>query len=188
VIARSKERGAALGASETVYTLIDPKTVWVLAFIDESKAGEIKVGQPAEIVLRSHPGERLAGKVARIQPESDRVNEERRIEIAFARLPEDPSLGEQAEVTITTVLLAQATLVPEQAIEGLAKGRGTVWTVEDGRLKRREVTLGHRLLDGRHEITGGVPAGARVVTQTRSGLRAGRAAIVADKNASEPAR
>ena len=55
VTARSKELGSALPAGQPVFTLIDPKTIWVLAYVDESKAGEIKVGQPAEIVLRSQP-------------------------------------------------------------------------------------------------------------------------------------
>ena len=178
VTARLKELGSALGAGEPVFTLIDPKSVWVLGFIDESKAGEIKVGEPAEIVLRSRPHQRFAGQVARIEPESDRVNEERRIEIAFDKLPADFHLGEQAEVYITTLHLPQALLAPEAAIVGLGKGGGTVWTVEDGHLQQRAVTLGHRLLDGRYEITGGVPDKAQVVAQLRSGLRAGRAAIV----------
>ena len=181
VTARSKELGSALGAGEPVFTLIDPKSVWVLAFIDESKAGEIKVGEPAEIVLRSRPSQRLRGKVARIEPESDRVNEERRVEIAFDKLPDDFHLGEQAEVYITTVRLPQALLVPEAAIVGLGKNRGTVWTVEDGHLQQHEVTLGHRLLDGRYEITGGVPDKAQVVVQLRSGLRVGRAATIAEE-------
>jgi HlyD family secretion protein len=43
------------------------------------------------------------------------------------------------------------------------------------------VTLGHRLLDGRYEITSGVPAGAKVVTQLRSGMRIGRAAKIETK-------
>jgi HlyD family secretion protein len=182
--ARLKELGSALGAGEPVFTLIDPKTVWVLAFIDESKAGEITVGKRAEIVLRSRPNERFRGQVARIEPESDRVNEERRIEIAFDNLPADFHLGEQAEVYVTTVRLPQGLLVPEAAITGLGKNRGTVWTVEDGQLQQYEVTLSHRLLDGRYEITGGVPDKARVVAPLRSGLRAGRAASIAE----EPAR
>jgi HlyD family secretion protein len=176
VTARAKELGSALGAGEPVFTLIDPKSVWVLAFIDESKAGEIQVGKPAEIVLRSRAGQRIAGRVARIEPESDRVNEERRIEVAFAQIPANFNLGEQAEVYITTVHLAQALLVPEAAIIGLGKNQGTVWTVEDGRLQQHGVTLGHRLLDGRFEIIGGLPNKAVVVTQLRSGLRVGRAA------------
>jgi HlyD family secretion protein len=153
--------------------------VWVLAYIDESKAGEIAVGQPAEIVLRSQSDLRIAGHVARIEPESDRVNEERRIEIAYEELPDSFHLGEQAEVYITTVHLPRALLVAEAAIIGLGEGRGTVWTVEDGHLQQREVTLGHRLLDGRYEIVGGVAEKAMVVAHLRSGLRADRAVTIA---------
>ena len=186
VTARLKELGSALGPGEPVFTLIDPKSVWVLAYIDESKAGEVEVGEPADVVLRSHPGQRLRGKVARIEPESDRVNEERRIEIAFDNIPANANLGEQAEVYITTVRLPQALLVPEAAIVGLAKNRGTVWTVDDARLQQHEVTLGHRLLDGLYEITGGVPSGAAVVTQLVSGLRVGRAAKIDAKSGGGP--
>jgi HlyD family secretion protein len=176
VISRQKELGSALGAGEAVFTVIDPKSVWVLAYIDETKAGEIRIGQPAEIVLRSQPNQRLSGRVARIQPESDRINEERRIEIAFDRIPEDFNLGEQAEVYITTVHLAQALLVPEATVEGLQRNSGTIWTVEDGHLQRRQVSLGHRLLDGRYEITGGLPGNSVPVIQLTGGLRVGRAA------------
>lgn len=182
VTARAKELGSALGAAESVFTLIDPKSVWVLAYVDESKAGEIKVGESAEIVLRSHPNEHLRGRVARIEPESDRVNEERRVEVAFDHIPAYANLGEQAEVYITTLHLAQALLVPEAAILDLSKDRGTVWTVENGYLQQRKVTLGHRLLDGRYEITGGVPDAAQVVAQLRNGMRAGRAALVEAKS------
>ncbi|WP_164871857.1 efflux RND transporter periplasmic adaptor subunit [Solirhodobacter olei] len=178
VTARNEEPGSALTAGESVFTLVDPKSIWVLAYVDESKAGDIKVGQPATIVLRSHPTERLAGRVARIEPESDRVNEERKVEIAFSNPRQNFNLGEQAEAYVTTMRLPQALLVPEVAILDLSKDSGTVWTVEDGQLKQHKATLGHRLLDGRYEITGGVPEGARVVTVLRAGLRAGRAANV----------
>lgn len=179
VIARQKEPGTVLAPGEPVFTLVDPRTVWVLAYIDESKAGGIEVGQPVEIVLRSLPAQRFHGRVARLQIESDRVNEERRIEIAFDRIPGDFHLGEQAEVYITTTRLPRALLIPEAAIEDIARARGTVWTVEDGHLARRKVTLGHRMLDGRIEITSGVPDGARVVARLVGGLRDGRPARIA---------
>jgi HlyD family secretion protein len=150
----------------------------VLAYIDESKAGEIEVGEAVEIVLRSRPSQRFRGKVARIEPESDRVNEERRVQVAFDALPDNFNLGEQAEVYITTVRLAEPLLVPEAAITGLGKTQGTVWTVENGYLQRRAVTLGHRLLDGRYEITSGIPDQAAIVAQLPRGLRVGRAAKI----------
>jgi len=88
-------------------------------------------------------------------------------------------------VQITTVTLPQALLVPEAAIVGLGKSSGTVWTVEDGHLQQREVTLGHRLLDGRYEIVGGVPDRAVVVAPLPSGLRVGRAANIAAAKAAK---
>lgn len=185
VTARTKERGSALGAGEAVFTVIDPASVWVLAYIDESKAGEIAVGQPVDIILRSQPARRIAGKVARIEPESDRVNEERRVAVALGRIPDNFNLGEQAEVFITTVHLAQPVLVPEAAIVGLGKQSGAVWTVEGGTLRQHSVTLGHRLLDGRYEITGGVPSGAAVVTELTSRLREGRAAKIDTKTSAK---
>jgi HlyD family secretion protein len=178
VTARLKELGSALAAGEAVFSLIDPKTVWVLAYVDESKAGEIAVGQSAEVVLRSQPNRRIAGRVARIEPESDRVNEERRVAVAFENIPDNFYLGEQAEVYITTVHLKNPILVPEGAIIGMGQNQGTVWTIERGRLRQHNVTLGHRLLDGRYEIADGVPEEAAVVTHLRSGLRVGRAVTV----------
>lgn len=180
VTERLKEPGSALAVGEPVFSLIDPQTVWVLAYIDESKSGGIAIGQAAEIVLRSQSDRRIAGHVARIEPESDRINEERRIEIAFDHLPDDFHLGEQAEVYITTARLDRGLFIPEAAIEGLGENRGTVWTVEDGRLRQRAVTLRHRLLDGRYEITEGVPENAAVLSQLRNGLRAGRFAKSAE--------
>jgi len=182
VIVREKELGTALAAGEPVFTLVDCKAIWVLAYIDESKAGEIRVGQPAEIVLRSLPGQRFQGRIARIEIESDRVNEERRVNVIFDQVPQDYHLGEQAEVYITTTRLPHALLVPEVAIEDLKSDRGTVWTVEDGRLARRDVTLGHRMLDGRIEIVGGIPDGARVLSSLPSGLRVGRATVAGEQS------
>jgi HlyD family secretion protein len=182
VMARLKELGSVLGPGEPVFTLIDPATVWALAYVDESRAGELRVGQPAEVVLRSRCGDRLTGRVARIDIESDRVTEERRVSVAFDRCPADFHLGEQAEVVITTGRLERALLVPEAAVVDAGGGAGMVWTIEDGRLNRRDVLLGHRLLDGRVEIAGGVPEGASVVIQPSSGgLRIGRAARIVEE-------
>jgi HlyD family secretion protein len=177
VTSRQRELGSMLVPGEPVFSLIDPQAVWVLAYIDESKAGGIAVNAPTEIVLRSRPDQPLSGRVARIQIESDRVNEERRVEILFDRLPKDFHLGEQAEVHITVSQLDKAVLVPEVAISNSKGNRGTIWTVEDTRLERREVSLGHRTLDGRVEIAGGLPEGASAVIDLVSGLRVGRAAM-----------
>lgn len=176
VVERHKELGSVLSPGEALFTLVAPETVWALAYVDEARAGGIQVGQPAEVRLRSLPRQMFQGHVTRIAIESDRVSEERRVYITCDRCPESFHLGEQAEVFITTAVLDTALLVPETAVEGFNGTEGTVWTVEDGALRRREVTFGHRTLESRLEIVDGLPDGARVVTALRPGLREGRAA------------
>ncbi|PKP76385.1 MAG: efflux RND transporter periplasmic adaptor subunit [Alphaproteobacteria bacterium HGW-Alphaproteobacteria-3] len=178
VVQRHKELGSVLSPGEALFTLVVPETVWALAYVDEARAGDLRVGQPAEVRLRSLPRKIFEGHVTRIGIESDRVSEERRVYIACDRCPDSFHLGEQAEIFITTGNLDKALLVPETAVEDFDGTEGTLWTVEDGELRRREVTLGHRTLDSQLEITGGLPKGAHAVTALRPGLREGRAAKV----------
>jgi HlyD family secretion protein len=180
VVKRHKELGAVLKAGETLFTLIDPKSVWALAYVDEVRAGEIQVGQPAEVKLRSRPRDVFQARVIRIGIESDRVSEERRVYVKCEQCPESGvHLGEQVEVFITTGTLDEAQLVPEHAILAFDGVTGSVWTVENGRLQKRQVRLGSRTLDGRVVITGGLPDGVRPVTNPPKGAVEGRAARIA---------
>jgi HlyD family secretion protein len=177
VVARHREPGDVAVPGEPVFTLVDPTTFWALAHVDEAVAGGIAVGQPAEVRLRSLPGELFRGRVARIAIESDRVTEERSVYIKCEICPPEPHLGEQAEVLITKGRLERALLVPEAAIALADPVRGTVWTIEDGRLARREVGLGARTLDGRMAVVEGLPDGALVVGRIEPGMVEGRRAV-----------
>ena len=147
-----------------------------MAYIDESRAGAIKESQPVEVRLRSLPNQVFPALVVRIGIESDRVSEERRVYVKCQQCPVRFHLGEQAEVLITVATLAKARLVPEAAVSGYDGAKGTVWTVEGGRLKRRVVTFGHRTEDSRLEVRGGFPDGAAIVTEVSASLQEGRAA------------
>jgi len=184
VVERHRELGTVLAPGERVFTLVDPDTVWVLVYVDEARAGDLRVGQPAEIRLRSLPLQVFSGHVARIGIESDRVSEERRVYIAFNQIPQDFHLHEQAEALITTASLEHALLVPQAAVGGFDGTSGMVWTVEDGRLVKHEVRFGRRTLDGRLEIVSGLPEQAEVVADLPFGLREGRRASAAGEAAS----
>jgi HlyD family secretion protein len=186
VIARLKELGSIVNVGEPVFTLIDPASIWVRAFIDEGRSGALQIGQTAWVRLRSEPERLVEAEVVRIDQENDRVTEERRIYVRCrACKPEHQIrfLGEQAEVEVVTGVAPQAVLVPARAVDGFDGKAGSVWTVEDGRLIRRGVTFGNRLLDGRLEIRGGLPEGARVVVSDVARAREGRAARIATGSA-----
>lgn len=175
VVSRHKELGTVLNPGEPLVTLVDPASVWGLAYVDESRAGHLLPGQPAEVRLRSRPNEPLRAHVERIAIESDRVSEERSVYVKCDQCPVDFHLGEQIEVFITVATLPNALLVPETAVDLYDGMEGTVWTVEEGALQRRKLMFGHRTLDGRLEITGGLARDARVLARWPPGLRANRA-------------
>lgn len=180
VISRNLELGSMPNPGQSVFTLVAANTVWVRSFVDERLAGRLSLGQPVEIILRSNPTQPIPGHIGRIEIQSDAVNEERLVDVAFDHLPGNIHLSEQAEVVITTSTLARTVLVPPTAITELRDGRGTVWTVEDGRLARREVGFGPELLDGRLPVLDGLPPDAKVVAAPVSGARVDRAARIVE--------
>ncbi|MDE2167682.1 MAG: efflux RND transporter periplasmic adaptor subunit [Alphaproteobacteria bacterium] len=182
VISRNLELGSTPNPGQSVFTLVEANTVWAVGYVDERLAGRLHVGQPAEIALRSDPSTRLPGHVARIEIQSDAVNEERLVDVAFDQIPDSIHLAEQAEVYVTAAELKQAVVVPQAAVADFADGKGTVWTLESGRLAKRLVTFGPQLLDGGLPVLAGLPAGAAVVLP-QSGLRVGERARAATASA-----
>jgi HlyD family secretion protein len=181
VMARTRELGSALGANEPVFTIIDPAAVWALAYIEEARAGPINIGLPAQVTLRSAPDKRITAKVVRIDIESDRVNEERRVYVRCDSSTHSLHVGEQVEVRITVATLPTARLVKLRSLQNVQKREATAWTVENGRLHQRTVTLGYRTLDGRTEITGGLPEGVEIVSEFVDGLKIGGRAVIANE-------
>lgn len=178
VVERHRELGTVIKAGDPIFTLVAPETIWALAYVDESRAGAIVEGQPVKLRLRSLPQLVFDARVERIGIESDRVSEERRVYVKCERCPPRFHLGEQAEVLITVATIDKAILVPEAAVSRFDGKKGEVWTVESGRLIRREVGFRHRTEDSRLELITGLPEQAQVVTALESGFREGRAARI----------
>ena len=176
IVTRHAEAGTVVRAGDPIFTLIAPETVWIQAYVDEERAGQLALGQAGTIRLRSQPQAEFQGSIARIGLESDRVNEERRIWLTCTDCPQPLYLGEQAEVRITTGNRNSALMVPEMAITGFDGHRGRVWLVRDGRLEQAELTFGARDDRGRVEVTGSLPDDAAIVARIPQGATEGRRA------------
>jgi HlyD family secretion protein len=179
VIARHKELGSVANPGEAVFTLIVPDSIWVRAYVDEGLAGGLAPGQTAFVRLRSEFQTLVEAEIVRIDQESDRITEERRVYVRCRAC--DPAhqlryLGEQAEIEIVKKILPSGRFVPMRMVEGYDGHSGAVWVIDEGRLARRRLPLGERLLDGRIQIGDDVPAATQIVIEDRADLREGRAA------------
>ncbi len=161
IITRDLEQGATVSPGMSIFTLADPRTVWVKANVDESQLKEVAVGNRAVITLRSSAGEQLPGRVARVGHQSDRVTEELEVDVAFEQPLKSLRLGEQSDVYIVTGMKKDVPTLPAAAIVTKDKKRG-VWVVENGRLAFRPVTVGIEDRRNFTEIVAGLDTGTPV--------------------------
>jgi len=167
VISREAEAGDAITAGAPIFRIADTSMIWILAYIDETMAGEIKVGNPARVYLRSRSQESLPGKVARVEIESDRVTEERVVNITFPVPSEVPPIGEQATVHIVAREKTQVPALPRASLVPSGNKHG-VWIIKDGRVYWRHVQVGIKDPSGWVEIISGLEKDERVINAAPS--------------------
>jgi HlyD family secretion protein len=161
VITRDLEKGATVTPGMSIFTLADPRTIWVKANVDESRLKGVSVGRKAVITLRSASGEQLPGQVARLGRQSDRVTEELEVDVAFSEPLKHFRLGEQSDVYIVTEMKKDAPSLPAAAIVSKGDRRG-VWVLKNGRLAFKVVTVGIEDRRNLTEIVSGLDADDRV--------------------------
>ncbi len=132
VIERIVQPGQSVPPAFTLVKIVDPKTLWIKAWIDERISGKVKVGQKAKIVLRSRETLPYEGIVRRIAAVSDPVTQEREVDVGFVTIPDPFYMNEQAEVSITVETFKGLYKVPLRYIV-THKGKKGVWVAQNGK-------------------------------------------------------
>lgn len=169
VTSRDAEPGSTVIAGQSVLKLEDPTSLWVTVRLDQGRSTGLRVGLPAVITLRSDARKPFAGKVVRVEPISDSVTEERIAKVAFEPLPQGPSTGEMAEVTLHLPAVQNVLIVPNASLRYRGPQVG-LWRRENGHLRFVSVKLGAEGLDGKVQIVEGVTAGDEVVVYSEREL------------------
>lgn len=169
VTARLVEPGTTVMAGQAVVQVIDPATLWVKTRIDQGQAGGIRVGQRADIVLRSDSNRTYAGEVQRVDWVSDAVTEERIVNVGFKARPEGIAVGELVEVTVRVAELASARSVPAAAVKRVSREDG-VWRLRQDRVTFQPIRPGITTLDGHSEVLAGLDVGDEVIVHSDRAL------------------
>jgi HlyD family secretion protein len=170
VTLRRLEPGSTVVGGQLVLQVIDPASLWIETRIAQQQAGQVAVGQHAQIVLRSRPHAPLSGKVARVDRVSDAVTEERIVNVAVAAA--DASLGEYAEVTIRLPELNDIRSIPSVAVKQREQQTG-VWVLQQGDVVFKPVRIGLSTIDGRSQVLDGLGDDDQVIVYSQQPLREG---------------
>jgi HlyD family secretion protein len=164
-----------------ILDLIDTRSIYVSAPLDEVDSGRIRKGHTARVTVDSQPGKHFAARVAEVAPYvMDRLEQNRTLEIelelddvqaAASLLP-----GTSADAEVILSARDDVLRVPTSALlEG-----GKLLVLEGDRLVERTLQIGLRNWD-MTEVTGGLAQGDRVVVSLdRPEVKAGARAHVAE--------
>lgn len=158
ITAREVEAGQMVGPGTPLFRLVNPRDLWVTARIDETVVGQVAVGQPAEIRLRT--GERTTGKVARIGLQANAATRELEVDVAFDAPPARFAIDQEADVAVQAGE-ERGVVIPASALRQGSRDLG-VLAVVDGRAELRPVKTG--AADSRLVVVReGLEAGDRVI-------------------------
>lgn len=157
VLRQDGEVGEVAEPGTVLFWVGEPLPLLVEADVNEEDIPRVAVGQRAVLKADAFPDRILEAKVDSITPKGDPVAKTYRVRLA---LPEDTPLliGMTVEVNVIVQVSSGALLVPTNALRG-----GSLFIVENGVARRRDVTVGIRGASNTQILSGLGEAGRVIV-------------------------
>jgi len=162
--------------------LYDPKNLQVRVDVPLADAGNVSVGQKAEVTVEVLPDRTFNGNVTRITHEADIQKNTLQVKVRIDEpLPElKPEMLARVKFLAVAKEGASSTekarvFAPEKLLSRTDKGRAKAWVVDPARgmAVRREVTTGPGKMNGWVEIVDGLAPGDRLIADAPATLEDG---------------
>jgi RND family efflux transporter MFP subunit len=163
-------------------TQIDPIAV-AFTLPERELAGlqqALSAGSVPVTVSPTAGGDRYQGKVTFVDNAVDTTTGTIRVKAEFANPKSSLWPGMYVSVDMSARTLANATVVPAQAVQTGPDNRFIYVVGDDGKVALRPVQLGY-LAEG-VAVVDGIPAGARIVVEGAQNLRPGSSVVEADRS------
>ena len=134
-----------VGGGTTILTLSDLSRIFVIASVDESDIGKVKVDQKAQVTVDSYPDVHFSGKVVQIATRGVNISNVVTFDVKVEILGKNKSLL-KPEMTANVQIVANekpnVLLIPNDAIEFSADGPRAHVVLPNGTTVARPLTLG----------------------------------------------
>ena len=71
VLRKNVEPGETVTPGTPILTLMDPRDLWLRAYVAETDVGRIRIGQPARVTIDAYPGRPFNGAITEIASEAE---------------------------------------------------------------------------------------------------------------------
>jgi HlyD family secretion protein len=154
-----------VGGGTSVMTLSDMSHIFVMASVDESDIGQVKVGQTVDITADAFPGKHFGGKVVRIATQGVNTTNVVTFEVKIEVTSENKGLLKpQMTANVQIIEANKPNVITVPMLSIIRKQHKTYVTIvkPDNSTEEREVQLG--IDDGdNQEVLSGISAGESVL-------------------------
>jgi RND family efflux transporter MFP subunit len=163
VAERYVDEGQTVSANTPLVRIVELDPITAVIFATEKDYGKLQPGQAVSLATDAYAAESFAGRIARIAPVFREATRQARVEISVDNSGHRLKPGMFIRATVVLDRVADAIIVPEQALTTRNDRTGVFLVGDDGRsVAWREVQVGIRE-GGRVQVLGKELAG-RVVT------------------------
>ena len=168
-------------AAKPIFRIVDNRLLNLTVTVSSADSARIKVGQPLEFTVDSLPGRTFTGKVMFINPELSSADRSLKVIAEVRNLPELLKGGLFAKGRIVIGKRSNVLQVPRSAVDrfDLAAGKGSLFVVENGLARRRDIrtaTVSGEMV----EVATGLKQGEQYVVRGAFNLKDGdRVALAA---------
>ena len=184
---RHVQPGEKVNFDSPLFTIVDLAKMELQAMVPANDIPEIKPGMAVELSIDGFGERAFAGSVERINPMTEAGT---RAIMVFVQIPNADAALRGGMFATGRIRLAGATAVPTLPVTAVRSeaGQTFVWTIEGGKLNRRNVSLGRRdEAAARVEIKNTLPVGAQVLGARFDNLKDGASAILRVPTVDKPA-
>lgn len=164
VTSKSAALGELVAKGQEIFTVSDPRFLWLIGEVKETDAARVRPGQKLEFTISAHPDQVLRGSIARVgaavEPGSRTFEIRAEVDNRDGRLKP----GMFADISIVTGTLANALLVSDAALQSDGDSQIAFVAFGNGKFEKRTVKTG-RAQGGKVQVLEGIKEGEAVVTE-----------------------
>ncbi len=175
---RHVQPGEKVNFDSPLFTIVDLARMELQAMVPANDIPEIKPGMAVELAIDGFGDRAFTGTVERINPMTEAGT---RAIMVFVQIPNADAALRGGMFATGRIRLAGAASVPTLPVTAIRTeaGQTFVWTIEGGKLNRRNVSLGRRdEAAARVEIRNALPVGAQVLGARFDNLKDGASAVM----------
>lgn len=171
ITARNVNVGQVVAMADSLFSVTDLATVWVMANVYEKDFGTMRMGARVTITSPSYPGRPFSGTISYLDPRVDPNTRTAQARIEVPNPNQVLKIGMFVDVALNTTGTQEALVVPKAALQTMDNEQVVFVALGGGQFQRRKLQLAEEVGEA-VRVVSGLSIGEKVVTAGSFFLRA----------------